>query len=241
MTTKLSDIKDGFGSGGANLVPGQGILSIRDVFRDLLSRTYPPVADTTGLTNSLAADRVDGMTAVKLDDYTGWIWKAADTTAADSTHVAPTDVGAGAGRWVQKSETSGTAQGDIQHVSIDVPLATIIGKTSGAAFNVGAALPANAQVEDVYFNVLQVLAGGTISAATAKLQNTGETAGALLGGSAGTDVFTATGKFATPVGTDPYSTRGGQQLQLTLTATGDTLAHATTGHLTIEIFYSIVP
>ncbi len=97
---KPSDIVDTFGSGGSNVVPGQGVPNLRDLFRDILGRIYAPVANVAALQATLAADRVDGQQVVTLDTYTVWVWKVADATAADSTHVAPTDVGAGAGRWV---------------------------------------------------------------------------------------------------------------------------------------------
>lgn len=125
----------------------------------------------------------------------------------------------------------------VQHVSIDIPLATIQAKTSGAAFNVGNALPANARLLAAEINVVATVTGGTISACSATVANTGETAGAIL---TTTDVFTATGLLR-KVGTNPYLTRGGQQLQMVLTATGDTLAHATTGHLTLELYYTVQP
>jgi hypothetical protein len=105
MTFNLSDIPDSFGSGGANLVPGQGVPNLRDVLRDLLSRNAAPVANVAALQATLAANRVDGQRVTTLDTYTSWLWKAADTTAADATHVAPTDVGAGAGRWVAEATT----------------------------------------------------------------------------------------------------------------------------------------
>lgn len=124
----------------------------------------------------------------------------------------------------------------LQHVSIDVPLTTIKAKTSGTAFNIGSALPTGARLLDTEVNVVQVVGGGAISACTATVQATSETAGAVV---ASSDVHTATGVHA-PAGSNPYPSRGGQQLQLTLTATGDTLANATTGHITVDLYYAIL-
>src|SRR5882672_2321302 len=103
MTTqRFGDITDNFGSGGSNVVPGQGVPNMRDGLRAALGSFAPPYADSTAMTASLAKDRVDGQVTVLLSDYTKWTWKAADAAAADSTHVAPTDVGVGAGRWVRE-------------------------------------------------------------------------------------------------------------------------------------------
>jgi hypothetical protein len=100
MSFSVSDISDTFGSGGANIAPGQGIPNLRDILRDLLSRSAAPVANVAALQATLAANRVAGQEILTLDTSTTWVWKPADTTAVDSTHVAPTDVGGGAGRWV---------------------------------------------------------------------------------------------------------------------------------------------
>lgn len=124
----------------------------------------------------------------------------------------------------------------LQHVSIDVPLATIKAKTSGTPFNVGSALPSNARLVAAEVNVLQVVGGGAISACTSTLQATSETAGAVL---ASADVHGGTGVKGA-LGSNPYPSRGGQQMQLTLTATGDTLANATTGHLTVDLYYAVL-
>jgi len=129
----------------------------------------------------------------------------------------------------------------MQHVKIDVPLATIQAQTSGTPFNVGAALPANARLLRAELNVLAPITGGTITACKAFLEsNASDAAGALIGGAAGSDVFTATTIFTDDTGSEPYVSRGGQQLALKITATGDTLAHATTGHLEIDLFYSVL-
>ncbi len=129
----------------------------------------------------------------------------------------------------------------VQKITIDVPLTAIQAATSGTAFNIGAVLPVGAFVIGTDINVIQVIAGGTIASAVAKVQNTGETAGALLGGGSGVNVFTGVtpGLFATPVGSNPFGNRGGQQLQMTITTGTDTPNHATTGHLAVDLFIAI--
>jgi hypothetical protein len=132
----------------------------------------------------------------------------------------------------------GGASADLTHVTVDIPLATIQAQTSGTAFNVGAALPATASLIRSQVNVLTEVTGGTLSAVKAKLQGTG-TAGELVGGSAGVDVFGATGPYTDVAsGTELNVNRGGQQLKMTLTATGDTLADATAGHLSVDLYYA---
>lgn len=126
--------------------------------------------------------------------------------------------------------------GMLLHATIDIPLATIQAKTSGTAFNIGPALPSNARLVRSDVNVVATVTGGSISAVTSTIQNTGETAGAIQ---ASHSVFTATGTFDN-IGSNPQPDRGGQQLQMTLTATGDTLANATTGHLQVNLYYTIL-
>lgn len=131
----------------------------------------------------------------------------------------------------------GTNLGEVIHVNIDIPLTTLQAQTSGAAFNIGSALPTNARLIDYALNVVQVLAGGSVNAAHITIQNTSETAGAIL---ASTNVFTGVtvGSYFT-IGSNPHPNRGGQQLQATVTTGADTMAHLTTGHLSVDLFYVI--
>lgn len=128
--------------------------------------------------------------------------------------------------------------GFMQHVSIDIPLATIQAQTSGTAFNVGSALPTNCRLVDYNVNVLTAISGGTLSALTCTLQGGTDAAGTLV---ASHSVFTGASPTNSPIGSNPYPSRGGQQLKMTLTATGDTLNHATAGHLSIDLFYTVLP
>lgn len=124
----------------------------------------------------------------------------------------------------------------VQHVPVDLPLVAIQALTSGVAANIGAALPANAQLMAAQLNVIQTITGGTIAACHATVQNTAEAAGAVVSSK---DVFTATGLFVG--GGNAFPTRGGQQLQITITAVGDTLANAATGHLQLDLFFTVEP
>ena len=102
MTARYGDVKDTFGQGGANIPPGGGggSPSMRDVVRALLGSIGASYANVAGLQASLATNRVDGQLAIKLDDYTLWVWNATSATAADASHIAPTDLAGGAGRWM---------------------------------------------------------------------------------------------------------------------------------------------
>jgi len=126
----------------------------------------------------------------------------------------------------------------IQHVVVDIPLATIQAQTSGTAFNVGAALPANARLVDENLNVLTAVSGGAISAVTATLQGGADAAGTII---ASHSVFTGANPTNSPIGSNPYPSRGGQQLKLTLTSTGGALSTATAGHLSLDLFYTVQP
>lgn len=238
-TPNAFGVNDDLGVGGKDLSPdgasGKPGEALRDLLRKLFAAQAVPVADTTALTNSLAVGRGDGQLVTVLADYSTWVWKAADATVADATHIAPTDVAAGAGRWVKTGGAGGTDTGEVQKVSTTLNLAAIQALTSGTAFNVGAVLPANARLVGAEIIVTTPVTGGTLSAVAATVQGGADAAGSIL---ATQSVFAAAGTFA-PAGSNPYLSRGGQQIKATLTATGDTLAHATAGALTVNVFYAI--
>jgi hypothetical protein len=100
MTVRFGDVKDNFGSGGANIPPsGSGTPSMRDVVRQVLGSIASAFADQTAMEAGLARDRVDGQVAMKVDDLSLWAWSASSSASADSTHIQPTDA-TGNGRWV---------------------------------------------------------------------------------------------------------------------------------------------
>ena len=125
---------------------------------------------------------------------------------------------------------------ELVHATIDIPLTTIQGKTSTTPFNIGSVLPTNCQLLSTELNVIQTVTGGSISACHVTVANTSAAAGEIM---ASSDVFTATG-LQNHVGSNPYQTRGGQQLQAILTTVGDTLANATAGHLAVSLFYAVL-
>ncbi len=123
-----------FGSGGRSLIPNQGYPAVGPILYALLQRIATAAANVAALQATVENDRADGQLVVTLDTYTLWVWKNADTTAADAAHIAPTDVGAGAGRFVNvlDAESSGGIQSGsstlVLGVSPNIP-ATITANT----------------------------------------------------------------------------------------------------------------
>jgi len=134
-----------------------------------------------------------------------------------------------------KLDNIGTATGAVvQHLHIDVPQATIAAKSSGAAFAIGAALPANARVVACDLTVTTALTG--VTTATATVQGGTDTAGSLV---ASANVFTGTvGNVYGGTGSNPYASRGSQQLYMTITG-GAALSGVLAGDLDVDVFYTV--
>lgn len=130
-----------FGSGGANYAPGKatGSPTAVDVLASLLASVAVAYANAAGLTSSLAKHRVDGQIAITLDTYTLWVWENASAAAADSTHVAPTDLSGGAGRWVAFSTTPQT----LSQLTIQSGTSTLVAGVSAA---LAATITANSRI-----------------------------------------------------------------------------------------------
>lgn len=126
--------------------------------------------------------------------------------------------------------------GLVLHATIDVPLATIQAGTSGAAFNIGPVMPANARLIDANINVITALSGGGNTTATASLSGGADAVTSIIGA---TNVFTGAPAVGAAVGTNAYPSRGGQQLKMTVTTSG-TESALTAGHLSVDVFYTIV-
>jgi len=140
----LSDVQpiageDTFGSGGANVAPNQGVPAMGAVLLDIMKRHAKQVANPTALRAIVAADRADGQLIVTLDTYTLWTWEPASAVAADSTHVAPTDVGAGVGRYVALATTPQT----LGNLGIQSGGGVL---TLGASGNVAATITASSRI-----------------------------------------------------------------------------------------------
>ena len=151
--------------------------------------------------------------------------------------TAATDAAAGSMSAADKTKLDNiaTATGSVvQHLHIDVPKATIVGETSGAAFAIGAALPANARVLACDLTVTTAIAG--VVTATATVQGGSDSAGSLV---ASANVFTGTiGNVYGGTGSNPYASRGGQQLYMTITG-GAALSGVSAGDLDVDVFYTV--
>ena len=106
-TPNTFGVSDQLGVGGTGLAPQGGsgpsdkTPDLQTHLRNLYGTHYLPYANAAALTASLAGNRKDGQLVLKLDDYSLWVWQNGSAAAADAQHIAPTDVGAGVGRWVQ--------------------------------------------------------------------------------------------------------------------------------------------
>lgn len=109
------------------------------------------------------------------------------------------------------------------------------GATASASFNIGSVLPANSRVLGVEVQVTQILAGGLLVVAVVTVKGGADTAGSLLASS----TLLTTGYYG-GVGTNPYLTRGGQQLTATVTLTGALFNALSSGAFTINVFYAII-
>lgn len=68
--------------------------------RLVAARVHAPVDDSTALSALAAKDRVDGMTCLKLDDNTVWIYDASSSAASGPRVVVPDD---STGRWLKQA------------------------------------------------------------------------------------------------------------------------------------------
>jgi hypothetical protein len=127
---------------------------------------------------------------------------------------------------------TGAVQGAVQRQSLAQNLAAIKALTSGTAFNIGAALPTNAQLVGVQASWTEIT-GGALSAVSYRVGDA-TTDNNVLGA---TDVWGSLG----PASASLAQARGGVQIKGKLTATGDTLANATAGQLTTSLLYVILP
>lgn len=108
-TPNAFGVADDFGYGGSGLtddgnppIAGQPVTNLRDFLRQMLAAYWSPgYANAAALTASKAINRANMQVATKLDDGSIWQFNAASTAAVDGTHLKPTDVGSGAGRWIQ--------------------------------------------------------------------------------------------------------------------------------------------
>lgn len=120
--------------------------------------------------------------------------------------------------------------GAVKTQTLSLTLAQIKALTSGTAFNVGPALPTNAQLFGAYVTWTEITGGGL--SAVHLIIGDATTNNSIL---TSTDVFGALG----PANQAAFQNRSSSQIQATLTAVGAALSAATAGALSITLYYSI--
>lgn len=120
---------------------------------------------------------------------------------------------------------------------VNVTLANLQAKGAvlTATFNVGSVLPANARVLGSDVIITQAFAATGLGTALISIEATADSAGSLVVGASGL----TTGTKAPP-GTNPYMSRGGQQITCTVTTTVANLNALTAGAFTATILYAVV-
>lgn len=110
----------------------------------------------------------------------------------------------------------------------------LAGATPVANFNIGNSLPNGARVLRSEIEVKQALSASGLTNAASGMQAVSEPANSLV---AGGDIM-AVGFIASP-GSNPYVSRGGQQLQITVKLTGANLNNLTAGSLKARVWYTL--
>jgi hypothetical protein len=129
--------------------------------------------------------------------------------------------------------------GTLHKLQVELTLATLqaAGVTSTATFSIGAPFVANTRYVNSEIQVVQALAGTLLVSATGSLQTNSDAApGTLVAASSLTTITT----LATP-GTNPYPSRGGQQLTLRIVLVGSTFNSLSAGDLFVRAFYAVIP
>lgn len=162
--TRYGDIDSSFLQGGKNLNPSLNP-SVRGALVAALGAIGAVYADTTAMQASLAKHRVDGQLALKLDTYALFVWKNADTTTPDSTHIKPTDVTNG--RFVALSTTPDAILGRIEAAQV-LRRAKLADGSAGAATAESVIGRANmaGTISKVYFVPTAALTGNGTNNAT---------------------------------------------------------------------------
>jgi len=257
----LSDVQpiageDTFGSGGSNVAPNQGVPAMGAVLLDIMKRHAKQVASPTALQAIVSADRADGQLILTLDTYTLWAWEPANATAADATHIAPTDVGAGAGRFVAVATTPVAAATDstagtlsaadktkldsgnvIAQASLHVTAATVaaLGGSTTGHIDFAAALPAGARFLGAVYKVNTKFQNAGDTATIDSDLGDGTTADLYLGDA---DLHTTGEKFAGDATAKQFQDAGAVTPRASFTASVN-LNLITAGDAVAKIFYVV--
>lgn len=105
------NVSDQLGSGGTGLAPAgsgptDGLPTLPALLRLAFGSIWQPYATTAAMQAAAAQNLADGQLAVRLSDYSVWVYEAGSTATPSSTCIQPTAV-TGAGRFVQITVGSG--------------------------------------------------------------------------------------------------------------------------------------
>jgi hypothetical protein len=109
-----------------------------------------------------------------------------------------------------------------------------LGAALTSTINVGAALPANARVIGAEIQGVTPFAGAGLVSAVATLQGGADAAGSLV------TAYAATAAGFGAVGSNPYKSRGMQQITMTVTLVGVNLNALTAGAITARAWYLVL-
>lgn len=167
-TPNALGVSDQLGSGGTGLSPeggsgpSDGLPNLQALLRLLFGSIWQPYANAAALTASLAINRSDGQVALRLSDYTLWAWEAESVAAAGATVIVPTDVGGGAGRWVQFATAASAAS--LPGLGIQSGTGVLVNGVSAA---IAATITANSRIVVTRKDANGSAAIGILGAATA--------------------------------------------------------------------------
>lgn len=220
-------IPDDFGVAGSKIPPrgGGGTPTLRDMLRELQTATLALDAalgavDTANLASTA---HNEGASLIGIED-------AASLYTATTVEAALAEV-----------RVLANAAIALDKRTVTITEATLTDAVNGEAqaINIGAVLPANANVLAHEVNVATLFSGGGASAV--KLDIGGTSTTALV---SQMDVFTgaATGALSPRTGAHAQGKFSAQQLVATFTPdVGHTLAGLTAGSLTITVWFSVLP
>lgn len=150
---------------------------------------------------------------------------------------------------------TGPSSGAVTVLAHEITLAELqaAGAVSTASFPIGAPLPADSRLFLTEVQIVQTLvSSGAYSGSSLTVESTsdGSGSGSLFGSNAlGASILSSPpGLYGWNFGfvgsiepTNAYFTRGGQQIQATLSLTGDTFDHLTSGDLIVRCLYAVAP
>jgi hypothetical protein len=120
--------------------------------------------------------------------------------------------------------------------TVQIPLTTLQSfVTPSQSFNVGPVLPANARLLGAEIVVNIAFTGPGLVSATGTVQGSTDAAGTLVTGASLTTVQKVGNN-----GSNPYNSRGGQQVTVVVTLVGLNLNQLTSGNINVNLFFQVL-